>query len=282
MDDHEVGEHCAECQRKDFFAFQCPSCTLYFCADHRHVTCSNVISPEAPKLGAASTKFIQCTFYIDQVPCEREGVSKCAICENMYCLSHRFEDQHPCQGLQAIEEQKRQMEAPKLALIDKIRARAQKDGNGASVVKSTDEKQKKINKTLQRIKIKQTAKGDAKIPKDRRFVVFIELSETIKSEVTPLQLQSISSGTYFDKQMSIGQMLDSACKLIGIQQVSNFQDVSGTQIRAVLQVSVEPYLIPIEMGCKLEEVNQRYCSGYGKEDSFEQGDTLLLARVFEL
>lgn len=56
MDDNSIGHHCTVCSKKDFFAFQCPTCELYYCADHRHVTCD--AKPEVKKLGVASTEFI--------------------------------------------------------------------------------------------------------------------------------------------------------------------------------------------------------------------------------
>ena len=56
--------------------------------------------------------------------CEKVGVSKCSLCLQMYCLDHRFEDQHSCLGLKAIEEHKKALEAPKMVLHDRIKAKA--------------------------------------------------------------------------------------------------------------------------------------------------------------
>jgi hypothetical protein len=105
MDDASVGQHCAVCQRKDFFAFHCPTCKLFYCGDHRHVSCDTGEDP-LKRTGHASTDFIQCSYYKDGVVCQKEGVSRCALCPQIFCLVHRFEDQHPCQGLLAQEEAK--------------------------------------------------------------------------------------------------------------------------------------------------------------------------------
>ena len=55
--------------------------------------------------------------------------------------------------------------------MEKIRQRAMQDKT----------KNVKINKTVQRMKIKSAAKGDNKIAKDKRYAVKLEFSELIKT-----------------------------------------------------------------------------------------------------
>ncbi len=59
----------------------------------------------------------------------------------------------------------------------------------------------KVNKTVQRMKIKSSAKGDNKIAKEKRYAVKLEFSELIKTtELSPQQIQVIeASGYFFDR-----------------------------------------------------------------------------------
>ena len=63
-----------------------------------------------------------------------------------------------------------------MALLEKIRQRAEQDKH----------KNVKVNKTVQRMKIKSAAKGDNKIAKEKRYAVKLEFSELMKSnELSP-------------------------------------------------------------------------------------------------
>ncbi len=44
---------------------------------------------------------------------------------------------------------------------------------------------------------------------------------------------------FFDKEHSIGQMIDEVCRVTGIKQVTQFDDVEGTQLRAVISYGDE-------------------------------------------
>ena len=70
-------------------------------------------------------------------------------------------------------------------------------------LKEISDKQKKINKTVQRIKTKQIAKGDAKLPKEKRFSVTIEPSDSVKDGIN-----FTTPALYFDRNNSLGQVLD--------------------------------------------------------------------------
>lgn len=71
----------------------------------------------------------------------------------MFCIEHRFEGDHGCLGLQAAEEAKKEVEAPKMRILDKIKARAMSSQTAMGKA-GNQEKQAKINRIVQRIKIK--------------------------------------------------------------------------------------------------------------------------------
>jgi hypothetical protein len=72
-------------------------------------------------------------------------------------------------------------------------------------------------------------------------------------------------------------MIDSICKLLGLKQVSDFNDVAGTQLCPVFQIQQEPFLVKLDFSLKLEDIGKQFT-----EHGFEQGDTVLLVRAFEL
>ncbi len=72
-------------------------------------------------------------------------------------------------------------------------------------------------------------------------------------------------------------MTDALCKLLGLKQVSDFNDVYGTQLCPVLQTSQEPFLLKVDFSIKLEDIGKNH-----QDLGFEQGDTLLFVRAFEL
>ena len=82
---------------------------------------------------------------------------------------------------------------------------------------------------------------------------------------------------FFDKEYSIGQMIDEVCRVTGIKQVTQFDDVEGTQLRAVISNGDE--WIQIEMGVKMKEIKDKYFEG--RETQFDQGDTIKLVRQNE-
>jgi len=83
---------------------------------------------------------------------------------------------------------------------------------------------------VQRIKTKAAAKGDPKLDKDKRFVIAVEISEAVRAELAPSQIQvyNAQQAQYFDKRLSVGQMIDQVCQRFGMKQVTDFGDVSRT------------------------------------------------------
>lgn len=55
----------------------------------------------------------------------------------------------------------------------------------------------------------------------------IELSEMIVNESNQ---QNSQNALYFDKTMSIGQIIDVFCKMIGIKQVTDYDRLNETQL----------------------------------------------------
>ncbi len=118
------------------------------------------------------------------------------------------------------------------------------------------------------MKVKSSAKGDQKIPKERRFAFNLELSDIVAAEIS----KAPDGPVFFDKLMSVGQMVDAACKALAIKQVTDFDNVKETQLCVAIQQEEAPFMKPLGFAVKLEEL---------KQQGFEQGDTLIFYRALE-
>ena len=81
-----------------------------------------------------------------------------------------------------MEAHQKVIEEQKTQIIDKIKEKKQlqfRNQIPPNPNSQITDKQKKINKTVMKIKTKQSAKGDQKIPKDRRYALCIQTSYMI-------------------------------------------------------------------------------------------------------
>lgn len=102
----DVGALCSQCGQQDFLPFRCDGCQLTYCegcrgslAEHR-VGCPSSSAYRAGGATPASTPKVACASLRCVVAgCKEQHASamiQCASCGQRVCLSHRFEDKHPC------------------------------------------------------------------------------------------------------------------------------------------------------------------------------------------
>eukprot|EP00035_Acanthoeca_spectabilis_P030714 m.10579 g.10579 ORF g.10579 m.10579 type:complete len:281 (+) comp4335_c0_seq1:176-1018(+) len=128
------GKHCAHpgCNALDFLPYRCDGCSATFCADHRTYASHNCASPgtvsrEVPRCPLCQTEVaLKQGQSLDQAvndhinagckknagkgktygnACSKKGCKKkevipvvCKRCGRNFCLSHRFEADHNCEG----------------------------------------------------------------------------------------------------------------------------------------------------------------------------------------
>ena len=135
-----------------------------------------------------------CSFFIlndetkQREKCPNEALSKCPLCLQMFCLDHRFEDQHDCIVLQQRQVEEEKKNETKTQLLDKIKAKAEQQQEEKRQLPQkpfqqvTEEKQLKALKrqqVIQRMKAKSSAKGDASVPRGNRFAFTVLFSEEL-------------------------------------------------------------------------------------------------------
>ncbi|KUJ16594.1 uncharacterized protein LY89DRAFT_586186 [Mollisia scopiformis] len=244
-----IGAHCqyAYCNQLDFLPFRCESCFGTFCLDHRSETghkCSRAgewaarrrkANASHQSLGAGKMKMDI------EKPCASPtcktviGTSlstsvHCSTCNRDYCLKHRLREDHDCKNLIPIGARvggfNSQADNVKSALGKlKLWGTAQK-ANMATRVLPKPKPTSAAARLVAVNTLKKTAKGDDKIPSDKRVYLEVEAEAATTTSKFP-------SGAYFySKDWVIGRVLDAAAKSLQVQNVNN----QGTDEKDKLRV----------------------------------------------
>ncbi|KAI9319149.1 hypothetical protein BX666DRAFT_1430198 [Dichotomocladium elegans] len=247
MEMPHIGANCAldTCRSLDFLPVTCPFCKVTFCAEHRlHHPCPN--RPDkalarcnqcnqmivGAKDGGLSLdellkKHIQsgCEDHVWQsqmdqaarMACGRTGcreldekngiIQHCTGCERAFCLKHRHGVDHDCPALQADETTKRKKEVE--ALLSKI-----KENQPQKVQKKPSlAAKKKMNPTVELMKMKSKAKGQASLPLTSRIYLYVTYPQE-HSQPADLPM-------FFDKTIRVGKLLDMVAQQCGVKNDNN-------------------------------------------------------------
>lgn len=155
-----------------------------------------------------------------------QGVD-CPRCNHRYCLSHRHEEQHDCKNLKPIGarpssvQQRTQSALSKLKLWaenkrkedEKRRAGPRKSGflglGKSSSSSAAVSAQAELNA------LKRAAKGDAKVPQEKRIYLHVEASSDTTKAKFP------TGKFFYSKDISVGRVLDMAAKTLQVENVNN-------------------------------------------------------------
>ena len=236
-DVESIGAHCqmSFCHQLDFLPFRCESCRGTFCLDHRTESshsCANAGAwarrrnqldassrPSQPKPSVLnheqqcsdpSCKTLIHTALVTGVHCDK--------CRREYCLKHRFQSEHDCAKL--IPLGARPPTGPTqrekgVAALDKLRAWGAAKKAALPKVPASSSKQAAAARAQAAVLLKKTAKGDDKVPLDKRIYLYVEASaETVTSK--------LPKGTfYYNKDYTVGRVLDLAAKSLQVSNVNN-------------------------------------------------------------
>ncbi|RFU29047.1 hypothetical protein B7463_g7291, partial [Scytalidium lignicola] len=271
-----IGKHCQfeYCNQLDFLPFRCQSCRGTFCLDHRTETghhCKHagewatrrrLANATKPSLGAGKSMA-----EVEQ-PCASPSCKTiigtslstgvhCSSCNRRYCLKHRLREDHDCKNLVPLGARpaQRQTDFTKLAL-GKLKAwgNAQK----ATVAQRVLPKPKPTSASARLVAInnlKKTAKGDQKIPPEKRVYLHVEAEAATTTSKYP------SGAFFYSKDWVIGRVLDAAARSLQIENVNN----QGTDEASKLRV------FHVEGG-RLLEFNEKVA------DSIASGNNIVLLR----
>ncbi|KAI4141250.1 MAG: hypothetical protein L6R39_005435 [Caloplaca ligustica] len=264
------------CDNYDFLPFRCESCRGRFCQDHRteaghkcaHAgewaarraqqqsnklpSSSSASSQKPTTLTATQCSHPQCKTFIDTL--NSVGVV-CPTCNRKYCLKHRIPEDHECnkitplgarQGSGISQADKARSALGRLKLWSKEKQAAvlpkPKPSTAASRVIALNQ-------------LKRTAKGDEKIPMEKRIYLHVEAEANTTTSKLP------KGEFWYNKAWSIGRLLDDAARGLQVQNVNNRGGGEEERLR----------VFHVEGGRLLE-------FGEKAEDVLGQGNTIVLLR----
>ncbi|KAI5776385.1 hypothetical protein EDC01DRAFT_483385 [Geopyxis carbonaria] len=239
-----IGQHCdlEYCHRLDFLPFVCESCKKTFCLDHRTETahkCSNEGAWLASKRPAATTSSSSSSTKPQNLlaaPCAvqkcktiintpRDPGVNCTTCRKQYCLAHRLQDSHDCKPPPppattiAGDKAKDALRRFKLWTSSKNEAVAKKGGSIMGARKTG------TGGVAEVLKMKKEAKGDEKIPADKRIYLYVEAEAKTTTSKLPKGV------FYYSKEWSVGRVLDVAARGLQVQNVNSQADSEEKRLR---------------------------------------------------
>ncbi|KAI0397782.1 AN1-like zinc finger protein [Xylariaceae sp. FL0594] len=242
-----VGEHCKleYCNQLDFLPFLCQSCKKTFCLDHRTEDAHRCVNKgawaarrrEAQLARPAAGEGRRMRDLVSQKPCAATdcktaiGTSlvpgvHCANCNHDYCLKHRLREEHDCQSKIPIGARPGEAAAEKTrSALARLRAwgSAKKEQATRSLPKA------KPSSTAARLvavnNLKRTAKGDAKLPPEKRVYLYVE------AEAETTRAKNYKGEFFYSKDWVIGRVLDTAAKSLQIENVNNQSSAERDKLR---------------------------------------------------
>ena len=184
----------------------------------------------------------------------------CSTCNRDYCLKHRLKEDHDCKNLVPIGARVKdtgtsQADQARLA-FGKLKAwGAAKKATMSTRVLPRAKPTTAAVRLVAVNNLKKTAKGDEKLPTEKRIYLSVEAEAATTSSKFP------KGAFFYSKDWVIGRVLDAAAKALQVQNVNN----QGTDERDRLRV------FHVEGG-RLLEFNEKV------GDSLVSGNTIVLLR----
>ncbi|KAI0834129.1 AN1-type zinc finger protein [Hypoxylon sp. FL0890] len=233
-----IGKHCQleYCNQLDFLPFFCQSCKKTFCLDHRTETahkCANAGAwaerrRQAQLVKPSAGEGKRMRDFVSEKPCAAAdcktvvGTSlvpgvHCASCNRDYCLKHRLREEHDCKNKVPIGARPAQFDVSEQtrSAFAKLKAwtTAKKEMAGRALPKA---KPTSASARLVAVNnLKKTAKGDAKLPPEKRVYLYVE------AEAETTTAKNYKGEFFYSKDWVIGRVLDAAARSLQIENINN-------------------------------------------------------------
>lgn len=247
-----IGSHCQllYCNRLDFLPFKCESCHGIFCLDHRSETAHQC--PKSGDWAARRRKDNVNTPSLGAGKPMREIERPCAVstcrtiigtslstsvhcmtCNRYYCLKHRMKEEHECSRLVPIRAHDKAhnglLDYPAeqtKAAFSKLRAWGLGQKMTVSLTLPKPKRSTVAAAQLSAINnLKKTAKGDEKLPNEKRVYIHVEAEAATTSSKFP------AGAFFYSKDWVIGRVLDAAAKSLQVQNVNNRGNEDNNKLR---------------------------------------------------
>jgi AN1-type zinc finger protein 1 len=241
-----IGAHCefAYCHQLDFLPFRCESCKHTFCLDHRSETshkCTHAgeWARNRARLNGAGAGPLQQKPTLATTPQCSETSCKtfvntsqnlgvhCQKCNRMYCLKHRMQEDHNCKNLIPLDA--RPIDVTMQSNKEKIRLGFGKLKSwGKERQEAMIPKPKPTSKAAQLASLnalKKSAKGDDKLPAEKRTYLHVEAEAASTTSKLP------RANLFFSSDWTIGRLLDDAAKRLQVANVNNRVETEEQRLR---------------------------------------------------
>ncbi|RYP43546.1 hypothetical protein DL768_009865 [Monosporascus sp. mg162] len=240
-----VGKHCQleYCNQLDFLPFFCQSCKKTFCLDHRTEDahrCENRGAwaerrrqAQLARPSAGEGRRLRDRDLATQKPCAADdcrtvvGTSlvpgvHCATCNRDYCLKHRLREEHDCASKTPIGARPSARTAAGTSArsaLAKLRAWGSAKREQAQTLTTRALPKPKPTSASARLvavnNLKKTAKGDAKLPAEKRVYLYVEAEAETTTAKYP------RGEFFYSKDWVVGRLLDAAARSLQVENVNN-------------------------------------------------------------
>ncbi|CAD0095564.1 unnamed protein product, partial [Aureobasidium vineae] len=246
-----IGAHCQMtfCHQLDFLPFKCESCKGKYCLDHRSETAHSC--PNAGAWARARADQQRSTYTPSPKPSVLTHESQCSepscktlintalvpgvecdSCNGSYCLKHRLRESHDCAKLAPIgaraNKEKGLNALAKLRAWGQAKQKTMTAATTSTATKPSTSSAKPLT-AAQRVRatadLKKNAKGDAKVPMEKRIYINVEASaDTTKAKHPTGQF-------FYSQEWSIGRILDLAATSLQVENLNNRVDGEADKLR---------------------------------------------------
>ncbi|RYP21669.1 hypothetical protein DL765_002130 [Monosporascus sp. GIB2] len=241
-----VGKHCQleYCNQLDFLPFFCQSCKKTFCLDHRTEDahrCANRGAwaerrrqAQLARPSAGEGRRLRDRDLATQKPCAADdcrtvvGTSlvpgvHCATCNRDYCLKHRLREEHDCANKTPIGARPSAAAAAAgssaRSALAKLRAWGSAKREQAQTLTTRALPKPKPTSASARLvavnNLKKTAKGDTKLPPEKRVYLYVEAEAETTTAKYP------RGEFFYSKDWVVGRLLDAAARSLQVENVNN-------------------------------------------------------------
>lgn len=234
-----IGKHCEfeYCNQLDFLPFFCQSCKHTYCGDHRSETahkCANAGAwaerrRQAQLARSSAGEGKRMRDLVTQKPCAAKdckttvGTSltpgvHCDRCNRDYCLKHRLGEEHDCKNLIPLGARPSQFDnlgKEARSAFAKFKAWGAKQKESATRALPKPKPTSASARLIAVNNLKKSAKGDAKVPPEKRVYLYVEA----EAETTTAKFPK--GEFFYSKDWVIGRLLDAAAKGLQVENVNN-------------------------------------------------------------
>ncbi|KAI0600092.1 AN1-like zinc finger protein [Biscogniauxia sp. FL1348] len=233
-----IGKHCQleYCNQLDFLPFFCQSCKKTFCLDHRTEDAHRCASRgawaerrrQAQLARPSAGEGIRMRDYVTEKPCAAAdckttvGTSlapgvHCATCNRDYCLRHRLREEHDCRSRVPVGARPAPFDVSEQTRSAFARLRAWGTAKKEQASRALP-KPKPTSASARLVAVnslKKTARGDAKLPPEKRVYVYVE------AEAETTTAKNYKGEFFYSKDWVVGRVLDAAAKSLQVENVNN-------------------------------------------------------------